>query len=205
LAKIMNPDAVLELFEKTGALLHGHFLLSSGLHSRQYFQCAKVLQYPPFAEQLCSEIAAHFAKSNIAAVAAPALGGIIVAHETARHLSEPDPLRGNTRAIFTEREGGSMALRRGFEIQKGERVLVVEDVITTGGSLAEVIALVKALGGEIAGAACIVDRSGGRADLGVEVFSLIQLNIETMPPERCALCRQGAPLVKPGSRTISDG
>ncbi len=193
----MNPDAVLKLFETTGALLHGHFLLSSGLHSRQYFQCAKVLQYPKFAEQLCAQIAEHFVKHNISAVAAPAIGGIIVAHEIARSL--------NARAIFTEREGGSMALRRGFEIKKGERLLVVEDVITTGGSVAEVIALVKSLGGDVAGAACIVDRSGGRAELGVELFSLIQLNIETTPPERCELCRQGAPLVKPGSRKISDG
>lgn len=193
----MKNESVLEIFGNTGALLTGHFLLTSGLHSRQYFQCAKVLQHPRLAEQLCSQIAAHFAKHDVSSVAAPAVGGVIVAHETARHL--------NVRAIFTEREAGQMALRRGFEIKGGERVLVVEDVITTGGSVGEVIALVKSLGGIPVGVGCLVDRSGGRVNFGVELFSLIKLNIETMPPDNCELCKQGEPLVKPGSRKLANG
>jgi orotate phosphoribosyltransferase len=130
-------------------------------------------------------------------VAAPAVGGIIVAHETARHL--------NARAIFSERDGGAMSLRRGFEIREKERVLVVEDVVTTGGSIAEVIGLVKSMGGEVIGAACLVDRSGGAVNLGVDLFSLMELKIETMSPDNCALCEQGVPVVKPGSRKIANG
>ncbi|HEX9652425.1 MAG TPA: orotate phosphoribosyltransferase, partial [bacterium] len=157
----MKPESVLEIFEKTGALLSGHFLLTSGQHSRQYFQCARVLQFPDYAEQLCSQIASHFSQHNISAVAAPAVGGIIVAHETARHLE--------ARAIFTEREGSQMALRRGFEVKSGERVLVVEDVVTTGGSVGEVIALIKSLRGVPIAVGSLVDRSGGMINIGVEL------------------------------------
>lgn len=193
----MKKDPILKIFEKSGALLTGHFQLTSGLHSRQYFQCAKVLQYPEYAETLCSLIGRHFAGQNIAAVAAPAVGGIIVAHETARALK--------VRAVFTEREAGKMSLRRGFEILRGERVLVVEDVITTGGSVGEVIELVKACGAVPIGAACLVDRSGGKVDLGVSLFSLMKMNIQTMPLENCDLCRRGVPVVKPGSRKLANG
>jgi len=193
----MSPEAVLEIFEKSGALLTGHFQLTSGLHSRQYFQCAKVLQYPEYSELLCAQIGKHFAGQNISAVAAPAVGGIILAHETARALK--------VRAVFMEREAGKMALRRGFEIPRGERVLVVEDVITTGGSVGEVIELMKACGAVPVGAGCLVDRSGGKVDLGVSLFSLMKMNIQTMQPENCDLCKQGVPVIKPGSRKLANG
>ena len=193
----MQNNPILEIFEKTGALLTGHFQLTSGLHSRQYFQCARVLQYPEYAELLCAEVGKHFAGREVAAVAAPAVGGIIVAHETARALE--------VRAIFMEREAGKMTLRRGFEIRRGERVLMVEDVITTGGSVGEVIELVKSLGGFPVGAACLVDRSGGKVDLGIELFSLMKMDIQTTPPEHCDLCKQGVPVIKPGSRKLANG
>jgi orotate phosphoribosyltransferase len=193
----MKQAEILEIFQQTGALLSGHFLLSSGLHSGQYFQCAKVLQYPELAERLCSEIAAHFSKQNTQAVIAPAVGGILVAHEAARFLK--------ARALFSERENGVMALRRGFEIQAGENILVVEDVVTTGGSVREVIELVRTSGGGPVGIGCIVDRSGGQVNFGIELFSLIKLHIAATPPESCDLCKQGLPLVKPGSRKATNG
>jgi orotate phosphoribosyltransferase len=190
----MNEDNILELFKKTGALLTGHFLLTSGLHSAQYFQCAKVLQYPNYAEELCRKIGEHFKQREVTAVIAPAIGGIVVAHEVARNLG--------VRALFSERKNGQMALRRGFEIREGEKVLVVEDVVTTGGSVREVVDLVKQLKGQPVGVGCLVDRSGGQVSFGVETFALIHLNIEVWPPEKCKLCKQQVPLVKPGSRTI---
>lgn len=173
----------------------GHFLLSSGLHSSHYFQCARVLQYPQYAEELCAHIAHHFSKKEPDLIIAPAIGGIVVAQEVARQLG--------VRSLFAERERGEMALRRGFDIQPDERVLVVEDVVTTGGSIGEVLGLAKMLGGETVGAACIVDRSGGKTNLGVEFFSLLRLRIQALPPEKCDLCKQGLPLVKPGSRKLA--
>ena len=188
----MTSEQILKIFEKTGALLKGHFLLSSGLHSPQYFQCAKVLQYPHNAEQLCSKIGNYFRDKNVQVVIAPAIGGIIVAHEVARSLT--------TRALFTERENGKMSLRRGFEIKPGERVLVVEDVMTTGGSVKEVIELVQREKGEVVGVGCLVDRSGGKVQFGVPMFALVQLNIPAVTAKTCQLCKEGKPLVKPGSR-----
>lgn len=190
----MNEENILELFKKTGALLTGHFLLTSGLHSAQYFQCAKVLQYPNYAEELCREIGQHFKGQAVTAVIAPAIGGIVVAHEVARNL--------DGRALFSERKNSQMTLRRGFEIREGEKVLVVEDVVTTGGSVREVIDLVKQLKGQPVGVGCLVDRSGGQVDFGLETFALIRLNIKVWPPDKCGLCKQQVPLVKPGSRTI---
>jgi orotate phosphoribosyltransferase len=190
----MNKERLLEIFEKTGALLTGHFLLTSGLHSSQYFQCAKVLQYPKYAEELCAEIGENFTGREVTAVVAPAIGGIVVAHEVARSLG--------VRALFAEREHGHMALRRGFEIRPGEKVLVVEDVVTTGGSVREVLDLVKKLQAKPVGVGCLVDRSGGKADFGLELFSLISLDIVVMPPDECDRCKQGLPLVKPGSRRV---
>ncbi len=190
----MKDTEILEIFKKTDALLTGHFLLTSGLHSEQYFQCAKVLQRPEIAEKLCSQIGKHFIDQNVGAVLAPAIGGIVVAHEVARSL--------NVRALFSERENGKMALRRGFKIQDGERVLVVEDVITTGGSVNEVLELVETCGGKPVGVGCLVDRSAKQPEFSFELFSLIALNIEAMPPEECRLCKKGVPLVKPGSRKI---
>jgi len=194
---LIKQAEILEIFQKTGALLGGHFLLSSGLHSGQYFQCARVLQFPELAEQLCSKIGEHFSDQNVQAVAAPAIGGILVAHETARFLK--------VRALFSERENGNMVLRRGLEIESGENVLVVEDVVTTGGSVREVIELVRRSRGKPVGVGCIVDRSGGKVNFGIEFFSLIKLDIAASAPDKCDLCKQGLPLVKPGSRKLNNG
>lgn len=190
----MTKDQVLSIFKETGALLDGHFQLTSGLHSPQYFQCAKVLQYPRHTELLCGEIAAHFAKSNIDVVIAPALGGIVVGQEVGRQLG--------VRTMFTERKDGVMQLRRGFEIRVGEQVLVCEDVVTTGGSVFEVISIVKERDGVIAGAGYIVDRSGGKVKFDVRdsQFATLQMDMVTYQPGECPLCKQNTPITKPGSR-----
>jgi orotate phosphoribosyltransferase len=190
----MNTEQVLQLFRETEALLEGHFQLTSGLHSPQYFQCAKVLQYPQHAEMLCKAAQQKFSQEKIDAVMAPAVGGIIVAHEVGRLLQ--------TRVLFAERQEGEMALRRGFQIFAGERILVCEDVVTTGGSVREVIALARAAGGEVAGVFCIVDRSNGKADFGVPLLSTLQLAPETYSPETCPLCAAGGKAEKPGSRFL---
>ncbi len=192
----MNREEILHIFRSTGALISGHFLLTSGLHSDRYFQCARVLQYPQHAETLCARLAQPFLERRPDVVIAPAIGGIIVGYETARALG--------VRALFTEREQGDMTLRRGFELQPGERALLVEDVITTGGSLKEVLTLAGNAGAEVVGAACLVDRSGGTVDLGVEFHALLSLQVRTYPPERCPLCQRGEPLVKPGSRNLQN-
>jgi len=192
----MDKEPILSIFKKTGALLEGHFKLTSGLHSAQYFQCAKVLQYPEYAAMLCKTIADHFRDERIDAVAAPALGGIIVGQEVGRQL--------NVRSMFTERKDGTMQLRRGFEIREGERVLVCEDVVTTGGSVAEVIRIARSLGGNVAGVGYIVDRSGGKVRFDVPERSnqvaLLHMNVEAWAGETCPLCAKGIPVVKPGSR-----
>ncbi len=189
----MTDNEILDIFKKTGALLNGHFILTSGLHSKQYFQCAQVLKHPNYAERLCSHLAQKFDHEKIDLAIAPAVGGIIVAHEVARAVGVP--------ALFAERENSIMTLRRNFEIQKGEKVLVVEDVITTGGSVKEVIQVVRDWGAEPVAAACIVDRNGGRADLGVPYKSLISLQIETFSPDDPRLAELG-PAAKPGSRKL---
>ena len=193
----MNQDEVLRIFEESGALLRGHFLLSSGLHSDRYLQCALVLQNPATAERLCAALAAKAqADERIGAidlVVAPALGGVIVAHEVARAIG--------VRALFTERDDKRvMKLRRGFEIKPGERALVVEDVVTTGGSTREVMEVVQAHGGVIAGAGSLIDRSGGAVDLGVPRHALAVLEAPTFAPDQCPLCAQGSVAIKPGSR-----
>jgi orotate phosphoribosyltransferase len=191
----MKPDQVLSIFKDTGALLEGHFLLTSGLHSNQYFQCARVLQYPGHCESLCRSIADHFRTHRIDVVIAPALGGIVVAQEVGRQLG--------VRTIFAERKEGTMQIRRGFAIAPGERVLVCEDVVTTGGSVQEVINLVLERQGVLAGVACIVDRSGGtvRFDRAPEALvCVLRMNAVTYRPDACPLCQQGIPAVKPGSR-----
>ncbi|NLI90723.1 MAG: orotate phosphoribosyltransferase [Peptococcaceae bacterium] len=189
----MDQSEILEMFMDTGALLQGHFLLTSGKHSAQYMQCAQVLQYPRKAAQLGRELAAKFEGIEIQTVIGPAMGGIIVAHEVGRSLG--------VKSIFTERQNGEMTLRRGFVLSPGEKVLVVEDVITTGGSVKEVIAIVKEAGAIPVGVGVLVDRSGGKADFGgLLLHSLIQMNIEAFEPENCPLCAQGLPWEKPGSR-----
>ena len=191
-AMIENPEHLLAVFKKTGALLDGHFQLTSGLHSPRYLQCARVLQYPEHAEMIGRALAGEFVGERIDVVVAPAIGGIIVAHETARSVG--------CRALFTERENGLMMLRRGFELNPGERVLVVEDVVTTGGSTRETIDAVTAAGGNVIGAGSIVDRSDGAADVGVRRISLLTLDVPAYEPSECPLCKQGLPVVKPGSR-----
>lgn len=192
----MTQDEVLNVFAESGALLTGHFLLTSGLHSPRYLQCALVLQRPQTAERLCAALAAKVQGDErigkVDLVVAPALGGVIVAHEVARALG--------VRALFTERQEGAMTLRRGFQIAPGERVLVVEDVVTTGGSTREVIEVVRSLGGGVAGAGSLIDRSGGAAEVGVPRHALAVLEVPTYKPEECPLCEGGSQAVKPGSR-----
>ncbi len=190
----MTSDQVLDIYKQTGALLTGHFLLSSGLHSEQYLQSALVLQQPDIASKLCAALADHFKNSAIEVVIAPALGGVFVSHETARALG--------VRALFAERVSGELTLRRGFSIKPGERVLVVEDVITTGKSTRETIEVVKKAGGVVIAAGSLVDRSGGKANLGVPYKSLMTLDVPTYTPEACPLCRAGGTPVKPGSRGL---
>lgn len=196
----MTTEDVLKIFEENQALLKGHFLLTSGLHSSRYLQCALVLQHPKVAETLCAELAA---KANADArvgqidlVIAPALGGVIVAHETARALG--------VRSLFTERQEKTMTLRRGFQIKPGERCFVVEDVVTTGGSTREVMEVVAAHGGVAVGAGSLIDRSfkkdGGAVDLGVPRHALAVLEVPTYKPEDCPMCKEGSTAIKPGSR-----
>ncbi|KLU60512.1 orotate phosphoribosyltransferase [Peptococcaceae bacterium CEB3] len=182
----------LNIFKESGALLEGHFLLTSGRHSGRYMQCAQVLQYPHLAARLAEELVRPFRDMGIETVIGPAMGGILVAHEAARALG--------VRALFTERENGVMHLRRGFTLAPQERVLVVEDVITTGGSVREVIEEVRQSGALPLAVGVLVDRSGGGVDFGLPLAAVVELEIETYSAEDCPLCRQGLPCVKPGSR-----
>ena len=191
----MNQQEILERFRRTEALLEGHFQLTSGLHSTHYLQCARVLQYPHEAAAFGHAIAEHYRDARIEIVAAPAIGGIIIGHEVARAL--------DARFIFTEREGGIMTLRRGFTVSAGERTLVVEDVITTGGSTRETIHALNALGAHVIGAASIIDRSNNRADVGIPRIALATLDVPTFEPAACPACRRGETAIKPGSRKQS--
>jgi orotate phosphoribosyltransferase len=188
----MTEKEVLGLFEKCGALLKGHFRLSSGLHSEKYLQCALVLQYPDVAEKLSKELAGKFSKDAIDVVIGPALGGVTLAYEVARAIGK--------RGLFTERQDGKMVLRRGFSISKGEKVLVVEDVVTTGGSTKEVIDLVKSFGAEVVGVGSIIDRSGAKIDFGAPFKPLAKVAVETFEEDACPLCKKQVPITKPGSR-----
>lgn len=187
-----SQDEILKIFIDCRALLEGHFLLTSGLHSPRYLQCALVLQHPEHAEAFCRELAQGFKGDPIDVVLAPAVGGILVAHEVAKALK--------ARALFAERQEGRMVLRRGFRIDPGERVLIVEDVITTGGSVRELIEQVGEAGGVVVGVGALVDRSGGKVRFDTKKTALLTLEIPTYPPEACPLCREGSRPVKPGSR-----
>jgi orotate phosphoribosyltransferase len=190
---MLTTERILEIFSAAEVLQEGHFLLTSGRHSSRYLQCARVFQYPEQAEKLCAALAESFSARKIDVCLGPALGGVILAYETARHLG--------ARAMFAEREqDGKMALRRGFWIRPGERVLVVEDVVTTGGSVREVLELARSLGGELAGVGAVVDRSGGAVDFGVPFVPLLRLEVETFGAADCPLCRTGSTPIKPGSR-----
>lgn len=190
----MNQTEVLKTFKRTSALLEGHFVLSSGLHSSVYLQCAIALQTPAVAAAFGEAIADQFRGEKIETVASPAIGGLIIGYEVARQLG--------VRFIWTEREQGRMTLRRGFTVREGERILVVEDVITTGGSTRDTIKALTDNGAVVVRAASIIDRSGGEADVGVPRFSLATLNVPAVEPAQCEACLRGEPATKPGSRAI---
>jgi orotate phosphoribosyltransferase len=194
-----QPDRVLDLFEQTGAYLQGHFRLSSGLHSSGYLQSALVLQFPRPAELLGRKLAEALSgwtkRTAIGSVISPALGGLIIGYEVARALG--------VRFLFTERDADrKMSLRRGFTVTPGEKIIVIEDVITTGGSTREVIDVVRALGGKAVAAGSIIDRSGGAADVGIPRVALETLSVPVWEPEQCPLCLRGEPVTKPGSRPV---
>lgn len=192
----MDKQEILRIFDTTGALQNGHFELTSGLHSPTYFQCALALQYPQYLHSFSHEIFDFYREEEevIDVVIAPAIGGIVVAHEVGRLFG--------VRSIFAERENDKMALRRGFAIEKRENVLVVEDVITTGGSVDEVIHLVEETGGFVVGVGCIVDRSNKKLKIDIPIVSVHRSRLVTYTPEKCPLCMQNKPLVKPGSRSL---
>jgi orotate phosphoribosyltransferase len=195
----MTRDELLDLYRRSGSLLEGHFRLTSGLHSPGYLQCALVLQHPQHAEMLGRAIADRTRDLRATVVLSPALGGVVIGHEVARALG--------VRAIFAERQDGALTLRRGFVIAGNDRVLVVEDVLTTGGSTRETMQVARAAGGQVIGAASIVDRSGHAgarvAELGVPYVSLLSIDLPTYEPDKCPLCAQGLPVVKPGSRPVA--
>jgi orotate phosphoribosyltransferase len=190
----MTRDELLTLFRQSGALLDGHFRLSSGLHSTGYLQCALVLQHPDHAEALGRAIADRTRDLKATVVLSPALGGVVIGQEVGRALG--------VRAIFAERQDGTLTLRRGFTLSSDDRVLVVEDVLTTGGSTRETMQVAAAAGGRVVGAASIVDRSGGAARFDVPFVALLDVSLPTYQPDACPLCAQGLPVVKPGSRPV---
>jgi orotate phosphoribosyltransferase len=188
----ISSETLIDLFRRVGALLEGHFRLTSGLHSPGYLQCALVLQYPPEAEACGAAIAERVRGLGPHVVLSPALGGIVIGQEVARALG--------VRAVFAERQDGKLTLRRGFTLAPGEKVLVVEDVVTTGGSTRETIEVARAAGAEVVGAASIIDRSAGNQKLAVPYYSLATISLPTYEPESCPMCAAGQPVVKPGSR-----
>jgi orotate phosphoribosyltransferase len=196
---LLTRDGLLDLFHQSGALLDGHFRLSSGLHSPGYLQCALVLQHPQHAEALGGAIAERTRDLRPSVVLSPALGGIVIGQEVGRALG--------VRAIFAERQDGALTLRRGFMLSENDRVLVIEDVLTTGGSTRETIQVARAAGAQVVGAASIVDRSGPsvarETALGVPFAALLNIDLPTYEPDKCPLCAQGLPVVKPGSRPVA--
>lgn len=194
---MMTEAEVRALLVETKAILEGHFLLTSGLHSPLYVEKFNVLQHPKYTEALCKELAEKFKDEQVDTVMGPMTGGILLAHEVGKELG--------TRAIFTEREKGKMTLRRGFTLAPGERVVIVEDIVTTGGSVKEVVEVAKAAGAVVVGVGLLVDRSGGKADFGVpseQVHPLLHLDVPTYAPEECPLCKEGVPMTERGSKHI---
>ncbi|QRN86411.1 orotate phosphoribosyltransferase [Clostridia bacterium] len=192
---MLTNEQIIEIFEESEALLNGHFRLTSGRHSGQYVQCAQVLKFPEYTEALCEHMAESFVDDEVDLVVGPAMGGVTLSYEMARQLGTP--------SLFTERVDNKMTLRRNFFIPKGARVLVTEDVTTTGGSVIEVINLVREAGGVVVGTAVLVDRSGGTLDLGVDKqVSALTLDVVSFDAEECPLCKDGVPIVKPGSRKV---
>ena len=188
----ITRDALLDMFRRSGGLLEGHFRLSSGLHSPGYLQSALVLQHPDKAEALGAALAAKLRHLRPTVVLSPALGGIVIGQEVGRALG--------VRAIFAERQEGGLTLRRGFVISENDRVLVIEDVLTTGGSTRETMQVARAAGGTIVGAGALVDRIGGKASLDVPFAALLDMSLPTYEPDRCPLCASGLAIIKPGSR-----
>jgi len=190
----LPKDQIFQIFKETNALLEGHFVLTSGLHSPHYFQCAKVLQYPKYLHLLAGDIAKHYEYSEVEVVISPAVGGIVVGTEVGRVLG--------VRTIFAERENGVMKLRRGFDVKKGERVLVVEDVVTTGGSVEEVCKLVTDSDAKLVGIGCIVDRSNGKAKFDAKFYSVMEMDVQTYKAEEIPESLAAIPISKPGSRGL---
>lgn len=194
---MLTQERIIEILKEAQVLQEGHFLLTSGRHSGKYMQCAKLFQYTKYSEELCRELAEKFKNDDIDVVIGPAIGAIQMSYEVSRHLG--------VKNIFAERENGKMTLRRGFTIEPGQRVLVVEDVVTTGGSVREVIDIVQANGGIVAGVGVVVDRTAGKVDFGTRLESVVSMEIESYEPDECPLCKEGKPIVKPGSRNIKPG
>lgn len=188
----MTKKEILDCFQRTGALLEGHFQLRSGMHSNRFFQAALVLQHPEIAERLCGELAEKFKNLKVETVLSPALGGLIVGHELARSLK--------ARAIFAEKENDRLVLRRGFSIGKGEKIFIAEDVVTLGGRVEQTVELARSLGADVVGVGVIVDRSAGSVDFDIAYRSLIKLDLDIYQPDKCPLCKDGIPLLRPGSK-----
>jgi orotate phosphoribosyltransferase len=191
---MLAKEEIIKILKDKEVMLEGHFLLTSGRHSGQYMQCAKLFQYADVSEVICKQLAEQFVDIKIDMVAGPAIGGIIMAYEMGRQLG--------VKNVFAERENGKMTFRRGFEISKGARVLVTEDVVTTGGSVKEVMELIRSLGGEVVGVGSVVDRSNGAVDFGVPFQAALAMEVVSYDPEGCPLCASGIPAVKPGSRKM---
>lgn len=190
---MISKERVLEVLKEAGVLLEGHFLLTSGRHSGKYLQCAKIFRNTKYSEELCAALAEYYKDAGVEVVIGPALGAIQMAYEVSRALGCEN--------FFAEREDGAMTLRRGFAVKPGQKVLVVEDVVTTGGSVREVLEIVQKAGGEVVGVGSIVDRTGGKIDFGVPFHAVIALDVESWEPSECPLCKSGAPApYKPGSR-----
>lgn len=188
----LSTEEIKKIFIDSGALLEGHFRLTSGRHSDRYIQCARVLMEPNYTAALCGHLAEAFKDEAVDLVVGPAMGGIVISYEMARQLGVP--------SLFTERVEGKMTLRRNFTIEPGQKVLVVEDVVTTGGSVKEVIDIVRENGGVVVGVALLVDRSNGKVDLGARVEACLSMDVKSYEAEECPLCKAGLPIIKPGSR-----
>ncbi len=192
---MLTQEEIVKIFKDREVMLEGHFLLTSGRHSDKYMQCAKLFQYADVSELICKQLAEQCSDMEIDLVVGPAIGGIIMAYEMSRQLG--------VKNVFAERDAeGKMTLRRGFEIPKGAKVLVTEDVVTTGGSVVEVIELIRSLGGEVVGVGSVVDRSNGNVEFGVPFRAVLPMEVISYAPEECPLCKTGIPAVKPGSRKI---